>query len=187
LKETKQEEMEVREDCESVDSNLEATVEEMESTKGTSEDLEQKLAEKTAQYEDIFSQFQRLQADFTNYKKRVEKEKGDIYLYANEKIALDLLNIIDNFERAIQSTEKTEENDSLLQGISLVYKQLLDTLTKHGVEEIEAMEKPFDMNLHYAVMQEESEGASNYVIDVLQKGYKIKDRILRPAMVKVSK
>ena len=89
MKETKQEEMEVREDCESVDSNLEATVEEMESTKGTSEDLEQKLAEKTAQYEDIFSQFQRLQADFTNYKKRVEKEKGDIYLYANEKIALD--------------------------------------------------------------------------------------------------
>lgn len=179
--------MEVQEDYESVDSNLEATIEEMESTKGASEDLEGKLAEKTAQYEDIFSQFQRLQADFTNYKKRVEKEKGDIYLYANEKIALDLLNIIDNFERAIQSTEKTEENDSLLQGIGLVYKQLLDTLTKHGVEEIEAMEKPFDMNLHYAVMQEESDVEPNHVIDVLQKGYKIKDRILRPAMVKVSK
>lgn len=186
LKENKQEDMEtMQEEKETADSNLEATVEEMDETKTDHRDLEEELAKKTAQYEDIFSQFQRLQADFANYKKRVEKEKGEIYLYANEKLGKDLLDIIDNLERAIQA--ETDENNPLLKGINLVYKQLIDTLNKHGIEEIEALGKPFDMNLHYAVVQEESDGESNLVIDVLQKGYKINDRILRPAMVKVSK
>lgn len=188
MKETKHEEIEVvEEDKETANSNLEATLDEMEESKEDSNGIEEKLAEKTAQYEDIFSQFQRLQADFANYKKRVEKEKGEIYLYANEKIALDLLSIIDNLERAIQSQDESDETNGLLDGINLVYKQLIDTLGKHGVEEIEALGKPFDMNLHYAVMQEETDGEPNCVIDILQKGYKINDKVLRPAMVKVSK
>ncbi len=191
MKETKQEKFEsLAENKETANSDLEATIDEMEESKGAeikedAKDLKEKLEKKTAEYEDIFSQFQRLQADFTNYKKRTEKEKGEIYLYANEKMAKDLLDIIDNLERAIQS--EVDKDNSLLKGINLVYKQLIDTLTKHGVEEIEALGKPFDMNFHYAVMQEESDGESNCVIDVLQKGYKIKDRVLRPAMVKVSR
>ena len=184
MKDTKQE---LQEEIETANNNLEANLDELDEAKKNSNDLEEKLAEKTAQYEDIFNQFQRLQADFANYKKRVEKEKGEIYLYANEKIALDLLNIMDNLERAVQCQTDADKDNSLLEGINLVYKQLVDTLGKHGVEEIEALGKPFDMNLHYAVMQEETDGESNTVIDVLQKGYKIKDRILRPAMVKVSK
>lgn len=187
LKETKQEEVKLEEDIETADSDLEATLDEMRETKGNSDGLEEKLAEKSAQYEDIFAQFQRLQADFSNHKKRAQKEKSEIYLYANEKIALDLLNIIDNLERAIQSQTDADKDNSLLEGVNLVYKQLIDTLVKHGVEEIESLGKPFDMNLHYAVMQEESEEESNHVIDVLQKGYKINDKVLRPAMVKVSK
>lgn len=178
---------EEQEEIETADSDLEATIDEMEQTKGNSDDLEVKLAEKTSQYEDIFSQFQRLQADFTNYKKRVEKEKTDIYTYASEKISLDVLNIIDNLERAIQSQADVDTDNPLLQGIHLVYKQLIDTLARHGVEEIEALGKPFDVNLHYAVMQEETEGDPNHVIDVLQKGYRLKDRVIRPTMVKVSK
>lgn len=158
-----------------------------EFSKDSSINLEEKLVDKTNQYEDIFCQFQRLQADFANYKKRIEKEKGEIFLYANEKIALDLLDIIDNLERAIQSQESQDESNSLLDGVNLVYKQLIDTLARHGIEEIEALGRPFDMNLHHAVMQEETEGEANYVIDVFKKGYKINKRILRPAMVKVSK
>lgn len=187
MKDTNQEEIEVQEEIETANSDLEATLDEMQESKGDANGLEEKLAEKTAQYEDIFTQFQRLQADFSNYKKRVEKEKSEIYLYANEKIALDLLNIIDNLERAIQSQSDTDQDNCLLEGINLVYKQLVDTLVKHGVEEIETLGKSFDVNLHYAVMQEETDGEANTVIDVLQKGYKMKDRVLRPAMVKVSK
>lgn len=178
---------EEQEDIETANSNLEATLDEMNDSKEDLTDLEEELAKKTAQYEDIFSQFQRLQADFTNHKKRVEKEKTEIYLYANEKVALDLLDIIDNLERAIQSQNEIDKDNALLAGVNLVYKQLIDTLSKHGVEEIEALGKPFDLNLHYAVMQEEADEEPNTVIDVLQKGYKIKDKVLRPSMVKVSK
>lgn len=180
----------LEEDKVRADSNLEAVIEEIEESTEEATSLEEKLAEKTAQYEDIFGQFQRLQADFANYKKRVEKEKSEIFLYANEKIALDLLNIIDNLERAIQSQDETlnpDEDNCLLDGINLVYKQLIDTLSKHGIKETEALGKPFDMNYHHAVMQEETQGEPGYVIEVFQKGYKINDKILRPSMVKVSK
>ncbi len=170
--------------------NLQEIIDESVESEDDSISLEEKLANKTAKYEDVFCQFQRLQADFINYKNRVEKEKSEIYIYANEKIALDLLNIIDNLERAIESQESEEsqnESNCLLDGVNLVYKQLIDTLSKHGIEEIEALGKPFDMNFHHAVMQEESDDEPNCVIEVLQKGYMIKERILRPAMVKVSK
>lgn len=181
---------ETGENKETADSNLEAIIDEMEETEERSINLEEELAKKTVQYEDIFNQFQRLQADFANYKKRVEKEKSEIFLYANEKIGLDLLNIIDSLEGAIHPQNKPDnfdEFDCLLDGINLVYKQLIDTLARHGIEEIEALGKPFDMNFHHAVMQEEAEGEPNYVIEVFQKGYKINERVLRPAMVKVSK
>ena len=197
LKETKQETAEAFEaNEETAENNLEATMDEIKDSKNSQENpeddkgaeyIERKLQEKSAQYEETLEKFQRLQADFANYKKRVDKEKSEVYTYANEKIAKDLLEIIDNLERALESTNDVDENNPLLQGVNLVYKQLMDTLNKHEVEEIEALGKSFDMNLHYAVMQEEADGEPNKVIEVLQKGYKIKDKILRPAMVKVSK
>ncbi|HZK38495.1 MAG TPA: nucleotide exchange factor GrpE [Clostridia bacterium] len=173
-----------------VDNNLDTVIDETEELEEKSISPEEELAKKTAQYEDIFDKFQRLQADFANYKKRVEKEKNEIFLYANEKIGFDLLNIIDSLEGAMQPQNRpdnSEEFDCILSGINLVYKQLIDTLARHGIEEIEALGKPFDMNFHHAVAQEETECEPNYVIEVLQKGYKINDRMLRPAMVKVSK
>ena len=173
-----------------VDNNLDTAIDETEELEEKSISPEEELAKKTAQYEDIFDKFQRLQADFANYKKRVEKEKNEIFLYANEKIGFDLLNIIDSLEGAMQPQNRpdnSEEFDCILGGINLVYKQLIDTLARHGIEEIEALGKPFDMNFHHAVAQEETECEPNYVIEVLQKGYKINDRMLRPAMVKVSK
>lgn len=193
IKHEEEENEEIRaseEDEEITDSNSETVIDETEETEEESINLEEKLEKKIAQYENIFDQFQRLQADFVNYKKRVEREKSEIFLYANEKIGLDLLDIIDNLERAIQSQDESDNIDGsscLLDGINLVYKQLIDVLAKHGIEEIEALGEPFDMNFHHAVAQEETDGEPNYVIDVLQKGYKINERVLRPAMVKVSK
>jgi len=173
-----------------VDNNLDTVIDETDELDGEAIGIEERPAKKTVQYEDIFNRFQRLQADFANYKKRVEKEKSEIFLYANEKIGLDLLNIIDSLEGAMQPKNRpdnSEEFDCILGGINLVYKQLIDTLARHGIEEIEALGKPFDMNFHYAVAQEETECEPDHVIEVLQKGYKINDRMLRPAMVKVSK
>ena len=139
-----------------VDDSSDIAIDETEESEGEDIGIEERLAKKTAKYEDILDRFQRLQADFANYKKRVEKEKSEIFLYANEKIGFDLLNIIDSLEGAMQPQNRpdnSEEFDCILGGINLVYKQLIDTLARHGIEEIEALGKPFDMNFHHAVAQ----------------------------------
>lgn len=181
---------EIREGEETINSNLEAAMDEIEELEEKSISLEEKLSKKTAQYEDVYNKYQRLWADFENQKKRIDREKSEIFLYANEKIGLDLLNIIDSLEGALQSQNKpgnSDEFDCLLDGINLVYKQLIDVLARHGITEIEAFGKPFDMNFHHAVAQEETECEPGHVIGVLQKGYKIYEKVLRPAMVIVSK
>ncbi len=172
-----------------VNSELEAAQEELEDqrTKDDTEVFKSKLAEKDKEIQDYINQLQRLQADFLNFKKRTEKEKSEIFLLANEKMAAELLGIIDNLERALAAQEDNTEGNSLYLGIELVYKQLVDTLNKHGIEEIDALNKPFDANFHHAVMQEENGAEENLVIEVYQKGYTINGRVLRPSMVKVSK
>ncbi|MBM7614664.1 nucleotide exchange factor GrpE [Alkaliphilus hydrothermalis] len=182
------ESQEIEETQETADNNLEATHDVMEETDFSEENsLEEELKKKDAEIQDYFNRLQRLQADFSNFRKRVEKEKSEIYLYANEKIALDLLSIMDNLERALVGAENASPEDGLYQGIQLVTKQLKETLLKHDIEEIDALNQAFDANLHHAVMQEETDAESDTVIEVYQKGYKINNRILRPAMVKVSK
>lgn len=132
--------------------------------------------------------FTRLSADFQNYKKRVEKEKADIYQYGCEKLAVDLLPVIDNLDRAIESSKDNEEGKAILEGLDMVMKQLKGALEKHGIEEIDALNNEFDPNLHHAVMQEESDDVEeNTVTAVFQKGYKLHSKVIRPAMVKVSK
>ncbi len=180
---------EEQENMESADSNLEAMQDEMEDTKNPNEveTLEDQLQKKDEEMQDYINQLQRLQADFINYKKRVEKEKSEIYLYANEKMAHDLLTIVDNLERALEGADESVVDGGFYQGIQLVIKQMKETLIKHDIEEIDAINQPFDMNFHHAVMQEEADVESNTVIEVYQKGYKISNKVLRPAMVKVSK
>ncbi len=172
-----------------VNSELEAVQEELEDqrAKDDTEVFKSKLAEKDKEIQEYINQLQRLQADFLNFKKRTEKEKSEIYLLANEKLGAELLSIIDNLERALAAQEENTEGNSLYQGIELVYRQLVDTLNKHGIEEIDALNKPFDANFHHAVMQEENGAEENLVIEVYQKGYTINGKVLRPTMVKVSK
>ncbi|MGL4912811.1 MAG: nucleotide exchange factor GrpE [Romboutsia sp.] len=150
-------------------------------------DITDKLEEKKLQDEidKVNDQYQRLQAEYANYRRRTQQEKETMGVFANEKILNDLIPVIDSMERALEACEDKEDN--MYKGIDLVYKQLQGTLTKFGVEEIEALEKDFDPNLHLAVMQESVDGVeSNKVVIVLQKGYTLGGKVLRPSMVKVS-
>lgn len=173
---------------EEADSNLEAVKEEIDDQANEEKTFEE-VEDLKKEIEEYKNRFTRLSADFQNYKRRIEKEKSEIYKFGSEKIVIDILPIIDNFERAIQSAEgNSEEFASLLDGIQMIFKQFIDVLGKHGVEEIDAVEKEFDPNLHHAVMQEECEGMeANIVTGVFQKGYTLNSKVIRPSMVKVSK
>ena len=128
--------------------------------------------------------YSRLFAEFTNYKRRTEKEKADLYAYAGEKFAKDLLEVIDNFERAM---EAKPEGDKFAEGMDLILTQLRAVMQKNHVEEIEALGKAFDPNFHNAVMTEASEDAeSGVVTKVFQKGYTLNGKVIRPSMVAVS-
>lgn len=148
--------------------------------------VREELGEKEKEIEDLTDQLLRLQADFMNFKRRSEKSKQDTIAYAVESFVSDILPIIDNFERALESNDDKE--NPFLEGVVLIYTELKKVLEKNNVTEIQALNTEFDPNLHHAVFMEESEDHdANMVIEVLQKGYKMKDRVVRPTMVKVSK
>ncbi len=129
----------------------------------------------------------RVQADFENYKRRARTEVETVQKYRSQHVVSDLLPALDNFERALGIDPDNEQAKSLLEGMQMVYRQLVEALKNEGVEPIEAVGKEFDPNLHQAVMQVEDENYdSNIVVEELQKGYKLKDRVIRPSMVKVN-
>ncbi|QDF56644.1 heat shock protein, GrpE [Bacillus velezensis] len=129
----------------------------------------------------------RVQADFENYKRRSRLEMEAAQKYRSQNVVTEILPALDNFERALQVEAESEQTKSLLQGMEMVRRQLMDALEKEGVQAIEAVGQEFDPNLHQAVMQVEDENfGSNIVIEELQKGYKLKDRVIRPSMVKVN-
>ena len=139
---------------------------------------------KDPEEEALNAKYLRLMADFQNFKRRTEKEKNDIYAFANEKLVSELLNVIDNFERALATAT---EGDSFAEGMKLIFKQLQGVLEKFGVCEIEALGQDFDPNFHNAVMMEDStEYESGKVTEVMQKGYILNNRVIRPSMVKVA-
>ena len=147
---------------------------------------EQKDADKkdSDDAEDQNDKYIRLMADFQNYKRRVEKEKSEIYDYANQKILAELLTVLDNFERALAQECADEAYEK---GMSMIFKQFREVLEKSGLEEIEALGKDFDPNFHHAVMTDNNEDyESGQVTGVLQKGYKLHGKVVRPAMVKVN-
>ncbi|UCB44837.1 MAG: nucleotide exchange factor GrpE [Spirochaetota bacterium] len=149
----------------------------------------QKLEEKSTlllEYEDLLK---RKQAEFENYQKRVKREFEDVKKYATAELVLDILNTIDNFERAIESTKSSKDFDALRDGIVIIENQMKSVLEKnYGVIVIDDVGKEFDPNIHDAIMMEESgEYEEDTIIENLQKGYRMHDRILRPAKVKVAK
>jgi len=123
-------------------------------------------------------------ADFENFRKRSEREKNDYFKYAMAGVIKDLLPVLDNFDRAL---EHAEEGDDFHKGVSLIYKQLFDVLRRHGLRIVEESGVRFDPNIHEGVVTEEDPSVpSHTVVAVLQKGYFLHDRLLRPAMVKVA-
>ena len=151
----------------------------------TEEETQKAAEENTADKElaDTKEQLLRITAEYANFRKRSEKEKQDAYVFAKSETIKELLPVIDNLERALAS--ESEDYDSLKKGVEITFNSLVDTLGKLGVEIFGTPGEEFDPNLHNAVMHIEDENYKNgEIVDVFQKGYKISDKIIRPAMVK---
>lgn len=131
--------------------------------------------------------FLRTLADFDNYKKRTAMDKAQFIQFANETLITELLPILDGFSRAMDAAEKIEAGEEMTKGLALIKKQLEDILKKYGVCEIEALGKPYDPNVHEAILQKEDDGPEGVIIEEAQKGYALHKRVIRPSMVIVSK
>ncbi|WP_240033758.1 nucleotide exchange factor GrpE [Oceanobacillus profundus] len=174
-------------EVEVIDSANQETTESTETDSASTEELKTENEALKAEKDEVFNRLLRLQAEYDNFKKRSQKEKEAERKYKSQDLINELLPALDNFERALQ-VEVTEANASLFDGITMVYRQFQDALKSQGVEVIETEGKAFDPTLHHAVMQiEDEEIESNTVVEELQKGYLLKDRVIRPAMVKVNK
>ncbi|MFT9848619.1 nucleotide exchange factor GrpE [Aneurinibacillus sp. REN35] len=146
-------------------------------------EIEQLKAEK----EEMHNKYLRAQADLQNFRTRVNKEKEQMLQYSSQRAMEALLPVVDNFERAIEASQDAQDPNSLREGIEMVFRQLQQVLEQEGVSTVPGVGEPFDPNMHQAVMQEaSSEYESGIIIEEFQKGYRLKDRVIRPSMVKVS-
>jgi len=152
-------------------------------------ELEAKLEAADKKAGENYDRFLRISAEFENYKKRKEREATDFRKYANESLVKELLPVVDNLERALETTGDHEDAVAcILEGVDMTLKEILKVLEKFAVKAVDAVGNPFDPTYHQAVMQETSEAhADNTVLRELQKGYTIHERLLRPAMVVVAK
>ena len=138
-----------------------------------------------AEIDEYKEKYQRLLADFSNFKNREKKAREDFKKYACENLIAELLPVLDNFDRALKDQDP---EDSFVKGIIMTRDSLLKILEKEGLEEIKSDNVEFDPNFHHAFQTEDSkEHDSNYIIETYQKGYKLNDRVIRPSMVKVAK
>ncbi len=152
------------------------------------EDIMVKLQEKEKEAADNYDKYVRAVAELENYRKRAAREKADSIKYGNENIIKDILPLIDSMDRALQHADSYGYSDSFKKGLKLLQDQLLGCLGKHGVQQIECVDKTFDPNFHEAVFQVDT-GAheDNKVVEELEKGYRLHERLLRPAKVSIFK
>lgn len=150
--------------------------------------LQNELAETQAKANEYLDGWQRARADFTNYKKRIERDQAQIYQNAASNTHKRYLVIVDDLERALKNRPQDGEGAAWAEGIELIYRKLLSTLESEGIQPMDAEGTPFDPNLHEAIMSEESDQhESGQVIEVLQQGYMFGDKVLRPAVVRVAR
>jgi len=150
-------------------------------------ELETKITALTQQAEDNHNRFLRAQADFDNFRRRTQREKEELSQYASMKLIEQLLPVLDNFERALLVAGDGEAKDSFQVGMEMIHRQLFQVLEAEGLRKMEAVGEPFDPEMHQAVMREESdEHEEGIVLEAIQNGYWLKEKVLRPAMVKVS-
>ncbi|ROQ93323.1 nucleotide exchange factor GrpE [Desulfosoma caldarium] len=151
-------------------------------------DLKALLEEKDAEIQSLKDKILRQAADMENTRKRLERDRNEAIAYANESLIRELLSVVDNLERAIQHAEQDTDNQTLLEGVKMTHKHFLDTLARFGCRPFESKGKDFDPCFHEAILQQASEEfPPNTVIQEFQRGYTLHDRLLRPALVAVSK
>jgi len=159
---------------------------EEESPEAKEEEYKRQLEEKSVQAQDYFNRLLRLQADFENFRKRVIKEREEIRKFAAEDLIMQLLPVVDNFERALSFGR--ENMAGFFEGVEMIYKQLNDLLKTQGVVPVPTLGEKFDPAMHEAVAQEEApEEQDNLILEEFCKGYYLNDKIIRPAMVKVAR
>ncbi|MCQ9208899.1 MAG: nucleotide exchange factor GrpE [Omnitrophica bacterium] len=148
----------------------------------------QQLVEGSRERQEYFDKLLRLQAEFENFKKRNLKEKQQFVKFANEGLIYELISILDNFERAFDPANKMNDFKSLHQGVEMILKQIHQLLEKNGVKKIECLGKPFDPACQEAIAHIETDkNPEDTVVEEVQKGYLLEDRLIRPAVVKVAK
>jgi molecular chaperone GrpE len=157
----------------------------VEEEEGDVESLKRALAEEQARAEGYLASWQRAQADFANFKRRTEQERNETVIRANAALVLNMLPVLDDLERALDNISEKLSKLTWVDGIVLIYRKLKSTLEANGLSEIKALGETFDPNYHEAALYDE--GEEGKVIEELQKGYMLHDRVLRPAMVKVGK
>ena len=178
------------------DENKEAVSEENLTEEETAEEASEEVQDKKEndkesklqeEYDKLNQQYIRLAADFDNYRKRQEQERENLIKFGAESVLKKMLEVLDNFERGEKALESVEDCEKVKESFNLVHKQVIETLAKLGLEEINAIGEEFDPNFHEAVMQTPtSEHPEHTIINELQKGYKMGDKVLRPTLVNVA-
>ena len=156
-------------------------------TKETKKKLEKnnnKIKELTDKTKELTNSLQHLQAEFENYKKRTEREKQDIVRYSSQNLIIKLLPIIDSFEIAL---ENHKDKNKFIEGMKLVFSQFYSTLEKEGLKQLNPLNEKFDPYNHEVLIHEENDKPDNSIVEVLQKGYILNDKVIRHAKVKIAK
>lgn len=148
--------------------------------------LEATLGEEKARADDYFRRLQYLQADFENYRKRVEKEMGEAKRFGNERLLSELLLVNDELELALRKAEESKQNPVLIEGVQMVLKRVQGVLSKEGIERIQSLGTKFTPDLHEAALQVSSDKEDGTILEEIRAGYLLKGRVLRPSIVKVA-
>lgn len=172
---------------EEIEETIDETIEESKEEVNELEQLKLKLEKAESSSKDYLDKLQRSMAEFDNFRKRTNVEKASMYENGARDTIEKLLPTLDNFERAILSTPEEDKNSAMFKGIDMIFNQMVETFKNMGVEEVAGVGETFDPNIHNAVLHIDDDSfGENVVVEVMQKGYKYKDKIIRPSMVKVA-
>ena len=153
----------------------------------TLEDEQNEVEQLKEQIEEEKNKYLRLLADYDNFRRRATLDKEALQKYQSQKVLTNLIPVLENFSRAIAVEAKSDEARTMMEGMDMIYRSLVDALKSEGLVEIEALDQEFDPNYHQAIMTgNDKDKPSGIVLDEMQKGYILKDRVLRPSMVKVN-
>lgn len=172
---------------EEIEETIDEAIEESKEEVNELEQLKLKLEKAESSSKDYLDKLQRSMAEFDNFRKRTNVEKASMYENGARDTIEKLLPILDNFERAILSTPEEDKSSAMFKGIDMIFNQMVETFKNMGVEEVAGVGETFDPNIHNAVLHIDDDSfGENVVAEVMQKGYKYKDKIIRPSMVKVA-